>query len=182
MPMIRPAMTSDVDAIARIDVETWRTAYAGLLPDQLLTGLSTHRRELFWSRFIARRPGDAMVACERDGTVLGFGSCGPQRDNNFDYGGEIFSLYVGPEHQNQGLGRHILLNLFDRLVHAGHRTALLWVLDANPSRFFYERLGGKPVAHQAMEIGQARIASLAYGWGDLSATIRNSGRATSRIG
>jgi ribosomal protein S18 acetylase RimI-like enzyme len=180
MPMIRPAVPTDIDAIARIDVETWRSAYAGLLPDQLLTGLSMQRRGLFWSRFVTRRPGDTMVACERDGTVMGFGSCGPQRDSSFEFGGEVFSLYVAPEFQNQGLGRHILLSLFDRLNHSGHRSAMLWVLSDNPSRFFYERLGGRLVAHQTMEIGKARIASVAYGWADLTATIGSSGRAASR--
>jgi ribosomal protein S18 acetylase RimI-like enzyme len=181
MPMIRPAVGTDVDAIARIDVETWRTAYAGLLPDPLLTGLSVQRRALFWSRFVAKRPGDAVVACERDGTVLGFGSCGPQRDTTFPFSGEIFSLYVAQEAQNQGIGRYLLLGLFDRLAHSGHRSAMLWVLGANPSRYFYERLGGRQVAHQAMEIAKSRIASAAYGWPDLAATIESSGRAASRI-
>ncbi len=179
--MIRPAVPTDVEAIAHIDVETWRSAYAGILPDQLLTGLSFQRRGLFWNRFVTRRPGDTVVACERDGTVLGFGSCGPQREANFEFGGEVFSLYVAPEAQNQGLGRHLLLSLFDRLTESGHRSAMLWVLADNPSRYFYERLGGRQVAHQTLEIGKSRIASVAYGWPDLADAIANSGRATSRI-
>jgi ribosomal protein S18 acetylase RimI-like enzyme len=163
---IRPARPADARGIARIDVETWRTTYAGVLPAPYLVGLSVRRREAGWRSVILREPRDMRVAVDALGTVLGFGSCGPNRgDRNFS--GEIFTLYVAPDWQNQGIGRRLLIGLFRRLVASGRSSAILWVVRDNPSRFFYERLGGQQVSHKALAVGGAAIELTGYGWRDL---------------
>ena len=48
MPLIRAASIADVQAIARIDIETWRATYAGILPDSVLVDMSTRQRSAFW--------------------------------------------------------------------------------------------------------------------------------------
>ncbi len=42
---IRPARPDDADAIARINVETWRDAYAGILQDRVLVSVSISREK-----------------------------------------------------------------------------------------------------------------------------------------
>ena len=42
---IRPARLDDAAGIARLDVETWRAAYAGILATPYLVGLSAERRQ-----------------------------------------------------------------------------------------------------------------------------------------
>ena len=49
---IRPARPDDADAIARINVETWRDAYAGILPDRVLVNVSISREKGGWSSVI----------------------------------------------------------------------------------------------------------------------------------
>src|SRR5262249_15969876 len=139
---IRPARPGDARGIARLDVETWRATYAGVLSAGYLVGLSERRREAGWRSVILREPRDVRVAVDARGAIVGFGSCGSNRSDRF-FAGEVFTLYVGPDWQNQGIGRRLLLTLFRRLVATGHRSAILWVLRDNPSRFFYERLGGR---------------------------------------
>ena len=73
---IRTARPGDARRIARLDVETWRAAYAGILATPFLVGLSAQRRELGWSTVIEREPRDVRVAVDADGNILGFGSCG----------------------------------------------------------------------------------------------------------
>src|SRR5208283_2757880 len=51
---IRPAQPADAQAIARLDVETWRTTYAGVLSASYLIGLSERRREIGWRSVILR--------------------------------------------------------------------------------------------------------------------------------
>ena len=46
--MIRVARPGDARSIARLDIETWRTTYAGMLSTSYLVGLSERRRELGW--------------------------------------------------------------------------------------------------------------------------------------
>ncbi|HWK46772.1 MAG TPA: GNAT family N-acetyltransferase [Stellaceae bacterium] len=185
MLSVRPATIADVQSVARVDVETWQATYAGVLPDHLLVGLSERQRALVWSRFISRRPGDTVVAVEgaagEPGRVLAFGSCGPQRDQDLAFAGEVFTLYVDVDYQGRGMGRQVLLALFARLVRSGLYSAAIWVLADNPARFFYERVGGKPVARRRLTMGRSEVEAIAYGWPDLAAVIQSRGRAKSRI-
>jgi len=50
--MIRQASLDDVPAIARVHVDTWRTTYRGLLPDEHLTRLTYEGRERLWTEAI----------------------------------------------------------------------------------------------------------------------------------
>jgi ribosomal protein S18 acetylase RimI-like enzyme len=181
MPLIRPASIADVQAIARVDVETWRATYAGILPDSVLIDMSPRTRSTFWARFVTKHPGDTIVAVDARNQVLGFGSCGVQRDQRLPSGGEVFSIYVQPDQQGQGIGRQLLLSLFFRLVQNGFKGCVLWVLERNPSRFFYERLGGRVVARQVLHYGAEEVGASAYAWNDLPETLNSRGRASSRI-
>ena len=69
--MIRAARPADARAIARLDVETWRTTYAGMLSTSYLLGLSAPRREAGWRSVILREPRDVRVAVADNGGVLG---------------------------------------------------------------------------------------------------------------
>jgi ribosomal protein S18 acetylase RimI-like enzyme len=163
---IRPARPADARGIACIDVETWRTTYAGVLSTPYLVGLSERRREAGWRSVILREPRDVRVAVDPTSAILGFGSCGPHRSDR-SYAGEVFTLYVAPDWQNQGIGRRLLIALFRRLVAAGRHSAILWVLRDNPARFFYERLGAHQVSRKSLAVGGSAIEATAYGWRDL---------------
>jgi ribosomal protein S18 acetylase RimI-like enzyme len=179
MVTIRQARLGDARAIGRIEVETWRSAYAGMLPDRVLLGMSEQRQTASWAGFLRHRPGDVFVA-ESEGaevSLLGFGNCGPQRQHAFGFGGEVYTLYVTPEAQGFGLGRQLLLALFTRLVHCGHRSALVWVVRANPARFFYERLGGKLALHRPIPVGGEPVEAVGYGWRDLRALLDREARS-----
>ena len=163
---IRVARPGDARGIARLDVETWRTTYAGLLSTAYLVGLSERRRELGWRGVILREPRDVRVAVDARGAIFGFGSCGPNRGDRL-FSGEVFTLYVAPDWQNQGIGRRLMIALFRRLVAVGRRSAIVWVLRDNPSRFFYERLGARQVSRRAFAVGGSAVEAVAYGWRDL---------------
>lgn len=170
MSTVRPARLEDAKAIARIEVDTWRSTYAGMLPDRVLVNMSERRQTSSWASFLRHRPEDVWVA-QAGGEVVGFGNCGTQRDSSLRFAGEIYTLYVTPDRQSQGFGRGLLLALFQRLVSTGHGTALVWVVHANPSRFFYERLGGQQVMHRTIPVGGQPVEAVAYGWRDLSGVL-----------
>ena len=141
--------------------------------------LSVGRRELGWTNVIRREPRDVHVAVNGRGDVVGFGSCGSARGDP-DFTGEIFTLYVAPDWQNQGIGRRLLLAMFDRLVAQGHGSAIIWVLRENPSRFFYQRLGGKEVRHKLIPFNNEKLPALGYGWRDLPGYIAASAKSADR--
>ena len=47
---------------------------------------------------------------------------------------------------------------------------LLWVLENNPSRTFYERLGGIVVGQKPDTVGDTAVTLVAYGWHDGAAS------------
>jgi len=46
----------------------------------------------------------------------------------------------------------------------GYESAMLWVLAGNPSRFFYEAMGGKRVAERNERLWGVVMPELAYEW------------------
>jgi ribosomal protein S18 acetylase RimI-like enzyme len=175
---IRDARLDDAGPIARLDVETWQATYAGILATPYLAGLTQARRETGWTNLIRREPRDVQVAVAGDGTVIGFGSCGASRGEP-DFTGEVFTLYVAPDWQNQGAGRRLLHAMFRRLAAQGHASAVIWVLRENPARFFYQRLGGREIRRKLLTFNGSQVAASGYGWRDLPgylATIANLDR------
>ena len=172
---IRYAGPADARGIARLDVETWRATYAGLLSTQYLSGMSVRRRELGWAHVIRRERRDVHVAVDGEDRIVGFGSCGACRGEP-GFTGEVFTLYIAPDWQNCGLGRGLLLVLFARLVATGRHSAIVWVLRDNPGRFFYERLGGRQVSRKTLALDGMAVPATAYGWRDLPSFLAATAR------
>jgi len=176
---IRRARKDDAAAIGRVHVETWQSTYAGLLPDAMLARMSEVRQSAWWARALGA-PGEArgiFVADDEDMGVVGFGSCGPVRDppDGLDGTekrvGEVYTLYVESDFQNQGLGRRLLDAMLRQLQADGCDTAILWMLADNPARFFYEGLGGTQVGRRADRMAGTEVEEVAYAWRDLDAPL-----------
>jgi len=153
----------DAEAIARIHVETWRSTYAGLLPDNLLVGMSFEKQTKMWQRML--RGGETVIVAEdpRYG-IIGFGSYGPNRSTRSKFSGEVYTLYMLPDFQGLSIGQGLLRALFGALAREGHETALIWVLATNPSRFFYEAMGGKAIASRNTSMAGQPMREIGYGW------------------
>ncbi|MBV9824810.1 MAG: GNAT family N-acetyltransferase [Alphaproteobacteria bacterium] len=173
---VRVARPGDAARIARLDVDTWRATYAGILTNSFLVALSAPRRELGWATVIEREPRDVRVATDAQGTVIGFGSCGRSRDRA-EFAGEVFTLYIGQDWQNLGIGRQLLLSLFERLVDQGCGSAIIWVLRDNPNRYFYQRLGGQEVRRKKFPVGGSQVEATGYAWRDLPRFLETTARA-----
>ena len=170
------AVVADAPAIARIEVETWRTTYAGMLPDKVLLAMSVQRPTTPGRAFC----GSGPTMCRSPRTprarhrLRQLRRAAQQHDR---LRGKIYTLYVTPDAQGTGAGRELLLGLFQRLVSLGYGSALVWVVRANPSRFFYERLGGVQVMHKPIPLGGEQVEAVAYGWRDLAAAIGRHARS-----
>jgi ribosomal protein S18 acetylase RimI-like enzyme len=139
--LIRAARPADAQPIAAVHVATWRDAYAGLLPDEVLSGLDVGERAQRWHHNLsASAEGRFVLVFEQDGRVEGFVSGGPSRDQ-FP-GGEVYAIYVDPARQGRGAGSRLLTAAARHLSEAHFTDASLWVLAGNrPARRFYESQG-----------------------------------------
>ncbi len=139
--LVRPARLADAEAIAAVHVATWRDAYAGLLPGEVLAGLDVDEWAERWhGRLAAPADGVFTLVFETEGRIGGFVSGGPSRDQVA--GGEVFAIYVDPAGQGRGAGRRLLAAAVRCLAEGGFTAASLWVLAGNrPARGFYESQG-----------------------------------------
>ncbi|OUS20731.1 hypothetical protein A9Q95_10590 [Rhodobacterales bacterium 59_46_T64] len=174
---IRPASAPDAFAIATIQAGLWRPSYQGVLPDALIERMeNVGPRKQAWTtifqHFEESGLGGGYVAEIEGGDVVGFGTCGPQRDEALrdeGYEGEITSLYVAQDHQRCGLGA-ALLRFIAADMNAHAPAAAFWILDGNASaEAFFAQSGAVPCATRTSEMGD--ISETAYGWRDLSVLI-----------
>ena len=152
--VVRPATVADAYAMASAHVRSWQAAYRGIVPDDVLDGLSVERRATFWSRQLGEMeaPSAAWVAVEGE-HVAGFVSIGPESEHDVDdtgkptgddgpAPGELYAIYLEPEAWSRGLGRALMAAAVEGLRAGGFPTAILWVFAANDrARRFYERAG-----------------------------------------
>lgn len=143
---IRKAGDDDVAAIAEIHVRSWRAAYRGILPDELLDGLSASERARSWRALLAEGGGRwlTLVAEHDSGDLVGFCSVAtPSRDDDAgEKTAEVGALYVDPDHWRQGAGGALLVSTLEELERLGWRDAILWALPENHAAIaFYGRFG-----------------------------------------
>lgn len=168
-PQIRPATLADVEGIARVHVDSWRTTYAGILPADFLANLSYVAREEMWRRSLtAYSDRNHILVAEDENRIVGFADCGRERSGRPDYASEIYAIYLLESHQGQGLGRALFFAAVDYLCQLGYESLLLWGAERNPACGFYEAMGGVQIGEKEEQIGETTIREVAYGWQGLS--------------
>ncbi len=144
MTRVRAAEPRDAAAIAALQVRAWRWAYAHLLPEEFLAGLSEEQRHERWSMWLEHPPpGFGAVVAQEGDAPIGFASHGPARGAGYGDGtAELFTLYIEPDRVGTGVGRALLEEVMASMVAGGAGEAVLWVFADNPrTRRFYERAG-----------------------------------------
>lgn len=161
---LREARPDDAAAIARLHVEAWQWAYAGIMPGGLLASLEPAPREAMWAQVLATPEARARtalaVAAGPDGEELaGFAAWSRYRPDGHgdgtdlgDHVGEVRALYLARAYQGRGIGRALMARAVEGLTAAGFGAAKLWVLEDNAlARRFYERQGWTPDGARAVE-------------------------------
>jgi GNAT superfamily N-acetyltransferase len=162
MPTVRPATAADADAIARIQVESWRAAYSGLLPAETIAAFDVAARQQLWRDGLSRppRPGSATFVAAVGEDTVGFATVGVSQSEAAT--GELYAIYVHPSSWGHGAGRALIERSEESLRESGFAQALLWVLDGNEraERFYraagWERDGEKEDVFQGATVTELR--------------------------
>ena len=169
---VRDATDADIGAVRRLRAASWRAAYAGIVPPVYLEAMDTGPEEVARAvRYFRQSPPDQhLLVAERDGRIVAFASCGPERPmpEQLRTGvvcGEVYALYAHPEAWSTGAGALLLAAARERLRADGREQAVLWVLEANSrARAFYERQGWRPTGGRGeLRLGGALLPELQYG-------------------
>ncbi|MBZ0295764.1 MAG: GNAT family N-acetyltransferase [Anaerolineae bacterium] len=168
---IRPARIDDAPGIAHVHVTSWRSAYAGIIPQTYLDDLSETRRAAFWTQQIDTPEKSTFIVVAEDdsGQIVGMASGGPERLGVEGYTGEIYLIYLLADAQGQGIGRKLIHTSARHLLEAGFNSMMLWVLEDNHrAQRFYEAMGGQKLDQtQPHLIGGKVLIEISYGWPDI---------------
>lgn len=127
---VRPALPDDAAAVAETTVLAWRTAYADLLPPEVLAGLDRRSATATWrDAILDPGPNLLLVACAgRD--VVGYVSTGPGEGP----GAELGQIEIRPDHRRQGHGSRLLAAAVSHLMAQGYVSVLTWAGESDRAR------------------------------------------------
>lgn len=133
---VRPASAADAEAIARVQVVTWRTAYRALLPVEVLDDWDDDAATASWRAAVSTPPssGHGVLVAVDSGTVVGFAAYGPTDDADAV---ELATLLVEPRWGRRGHGSRLLAAVADLATERGVHSLQAWVPedDAVTARF-----------------------------------------------
>jgi ribosomal protein S18 acetylase RimI-like enzyme len=162
---IRAATLSDAAAVATVHIRSWQAAYAHILPDAFLKGLSVAMRTTGWQKVLQAGESSVVVAAA-DEQIVGFVSFGHCRDAGApERRAEIWALYALPESWGQGVGRQLLQHALAQIAGDGFQDTSLWVLAANARAVcFYERGGFLAVrgSEKRVPLGGVEVEELQF--------------------
>lgn len=169
---VRRALPNDAPHIARVHAEGWRTSYTGMIPESAFAGRGYGDRLRQWCARLSSQSLDehVFVAVAGDG-VAGFVYGGPTGWPELPYDGELYAIYVLPEYHGKRIGSTLFRVLARTLGALGYASMILWVVAANPSCRFYERMGGIVVARHEEQLGDAAVPELAYGFRSIGSAV-----------
>ena len=164
--IIRKAVLKDAKGIAKVHVDSWKTTYKNIVPDEYLDQLTYESRQNLWETNIPN--GGVYVAENEDEEIVGFSSGGRERTGDYPgYSGELFAIYILKEYQRNGLGKLLVTPLREELQRQNIYSMIVWVFEENNSRLFYESLGAKKLDTIEITISGKKLNELVYGWEDI---------------
>ena len=142
---VRWATVDDARSIAAVHIASWRAAYRGLMPDDVLDGLTLDSRERDWRGWLAEGgEREFTLVAERDGTIEAFCTLelpSSETDEADDVAG-IPALYAHPDAFGKGAGAALMEAAVEAARERGFREAILWMLEDNErAGAFYDRGG-----------------------------------------
>ena len=159
---VRNAQLDDAPRLARIFRESWRLAYAGIIPAMHLEH-EILRRDAGWWRRAIRTESNLLVITLGE-TIAGYATCGRARGGRRDTG-EIYELYLAPVYQGVGLGEHLFEACRATLDELALPNLIVWALAENDQAcHFYWRRGGRPMARLFDTLGESKVERIAFGW------------------
>lgn len=166
--VIRSAEINDAMSIAKVNIETWKSTYKGIIDNEYLYNLSYENREQVVKNIIINSSTNkkfVFVAEDNIEGVIGFASCGKERENDSAFIGEVYSVYILKMFQNIGIGKLLCDCAISKLKEVNLFPVIIWVLEKNQQAcHFYESIGGRRVKERYIVIGNQELKEVAYGF------------------
>ncbi|SHG77214.1 L-amino acid N-acyltransferase YncA [Jatrophihabitans endophyticus] len=146
---VRAARPDDAAEIGRIQVDTWRTAYAAFVPAAVLDSIDAAGAAEAWSAAVTAPPSPrhhVLVALEQQWRV-GFAALGPAEELQPDdpepaTTGTVAAMLVEPRWGRRGHGSRLLAAVVDHARADGLTRLVTWIPEGDEAtRTFLESAG-----------------------------------------
>jgi len=178
--LIRTAQLIDANEIAKISVNGWRAAYTNIIPEDYLANISYEDRLQKWCQVLEEiKAGDAsriaFVAENNQQQIVGYICGGKSREAAMSFDAELYAIYVDPEQKQNGIGSRLVEAFVKWLIGQGYHSMFCRVLEKNPARKFYEKLGGQLVSEKIAKAFNGKLLiEIAYAWPELKLCINQN--------
>lgn len=144
MDKIRYADKNDARLLGEIHSASWKVAYKGIVPDEVLSNITVDKRESYFEKALTEGWEEDAIFFKGNQAV-GLICIGKCRDSDkTDYYGEIWGIYLLPAYWGQGIGAKLMEWGITELKMRNYKRVTLWVLEDNiNARYFYEKKGFK---------------------------------------
>ena len=156
--MIRPAKTSDANAISEIIYDAWQTAYSSIIDPAYPINIRIEKYSNIFSEIIHKKT-ETVFVYEIEGTVIGFVS-GITLTGKYD--SEIKGLYISPKHQGNGLGTALLIHMKKYFKSKSSTRLILWTLLGASNNSFYTTNNGIGIEKKKLTIGSNEYQGIGY--------------------
>lgn len=165
----RRGTADDIQAISDAYIRSVRGSYQDILPADYLDGLTVEKRsEVFADRWAANIESYGLLIAEHESDgVIGFVDFAERGEADSSHG-YIFSFYFVPEFQRRGLGRLLFRDCLRELRNRSYGAVFLDTFETNPSRPFYDKMGGVVVERREHQVNGLNLPAVVYRWDDLS--------------
>ena len=142
MVQIRRAQNGDDETLARIQTESWKAAFTGIVPAELLTQCtSLERAGKMYARLLSERRGNGYIL-ELDGKVHCIAWWDAAKSEDLPGAAELRCIHSLPDNWRRGYGSRMMERVLADVKAAGYETIVLWVFARNERAIrFYEAHG-----------------------------------------
>jgi len=170
---IRKGVVIDASAVATININTWKVAYKGIIPQVHLDSLSINDKIPRWEKAIKDLTVNkkelfiAEISDLNGSEIIGFSMGGPSHFEDYKIDGDLYAIYVLPKYWNQGIGTLLFNSVIKYFLNKNFKTMVIWALKENSACNFYEKLGGIPKFHKTLTYSGKELDALGFYWENL---------------
>lgn len=163
--IIRFAVDTDLDDIAKLYVYNHKTTYRDLLSEEYLNSLTFEGARNRWSGYLAEN-NKIWVAFESD-IFLGFAA--GKEDEEIENTWYLDSLHVSENARGRGVGTKLIRNMAEYASDSGYKSMSICVVKGNETaKNLYLRLGAEPYKSFEDSFANTRANSEKLIWKDIS--------------
>jgi GNAT superfamily N-acetyltransferase len=164
---IRPALATDLAAVAQVHIQSWRETYPKIMPQEKLDAMNLNSSLRNWQNSI---DSDSLFyIAQVGGTLCGFVVGGVNRRCDDcetglanACGAELAAMYVQKKYHGKGVGKALFDAFTLGIKELGHKDMVAWVAAQNPACGFYAHIGGEAIDRRMMVVMGKGVPLLAY--------------------